>query len=196
MKKFHKILMCLIFSVFLLAGMISSASALPIEITPATLPQWSGSSPVNPDENDIPGIVGYGGTLDELYKQDVGAASDTGPFASSYTTTFANLPLDPEDADIVYDGGAFITGSPLYLLVKDGNSDPRWYIFDLLNLGGDSWDGMMTLQLRDFWPSQGAISHVSIYGGEVPIPEPTTVLLVGFGLIGLAGFGRKKFFKK
>jgi hypothetical protein len=28
------------------------------------------------------------------------------------------------------------------------------------------------------------------------VPEPTTLLLVASGLIGLAGYGRKKFFKK
>lgn len=49
------------------------------------------------------------------------------------------------------------------------------------------WDG--TLDLQSFWLGKGGISYVSIYAA--PVPEPTTLLRFGMGLVGLAGASRR-----
>jgi hypothetical protein len=103
-----------------------------------------------------------------------------------------NTPSDPKDGTIVYDGGAFID-SASWLEVKDGNQNPFTYLFNITGL----WNGMETITLNNFWPSNGAISHVVIWGGtagqcepgdprcEPPtnMAEPGTLLLFGMGLI-------------
>jgi len=174
-------------------GIMSSASAATITITPDTLPKWTTlvNSTLTPAE--VADLVGYSNIppLSLLYKQNAGVGgTEEGQYASSYETTF--IPLwDPESATIIYVGGDSITVDPLYLLVKDGNHEPAQYIFDLNDLKGVAWNGTDTLSLEGFWPDRGSISNISIYGPSTSVPEPSTMLLLGSGLLGLWGIRRK-----
>jgi hypothetical protein len=180
MKNMNKFLLGAVLAV----GMALNANAL--LLTPADA-DWQGSTPKNPNADAIESITGTSAQLTTLYKNDVGGV-DSGSLAGSYDTTYFNTPTDPEDAKIEYKGGPIVSGSPIYLLVKDGNNDPIWYIFDITG-----WNGTETIELENFWPNQGAISHVSIYGtGTTNVPDAgSSVALLGLALTSVSLLRRK-----
>jgi hypothetical protein len=80
-----------------------------------------------------------------------------------------------------------ITGSIFDILHADLGVTGTFTSLDLPTLsGGRYWD--IVYELNDV--------KLYVEGGAAPAPEPATMLLLGSGLIGLAGYGRKKFFKK
>ena len=119
----------------------------------------------------------------EQYKQNAGGGEEK-PLAGSYQTTFNG---ELSGGSIAFTGGAYLAGQ-MFLFVKDGNHNPAWYLFDLDELG---WDGQSTINLSGFWPAQGSISHVSLFGGFSTVPEPATLSLLGIGLFGLAALRRR-----
>ena len=164
-----------------------SLQAQAIVLTPADCVSptcWTTNDNSNLTVAEVSAIVGVAG-LTEYYKQDVGGG-ESGAFASSYDTSFGVDPNDPDWALIEYVAGDAVSCPDCFLLIKDGNQSPAQYIFKI-----GTWNGTDNLSMTDFWPTQGAISHVSIYGKETSVPEPAMVGLLAIGLLGMVAARRK-----
>jgi hypothetical protein len=112
---------------------------------------------------------------------------------------------DTENADLIFSGSG-----PHILQLSSLDQANKWDMLSLLdgvilNLSGGAGSELYVDEIVGGTNNIFNIGSnpITIYydGGELtlpgqPVPEPATMILLGSGLIGLAGYGRKKFFKK
>lgn len=96
-------------------------------------------------------------------------------FPFKYDPALGNLLMDVRNF-----GGGGTTQFDAVLVMRDSVS--RVYTFN----------GGVNSTTADAIDTYGLVTRFTVE----PIPEPTTLLLLASGLMGLAGYGRKKFFKK
>jgi hypothetical protein len=177
---------------------VSPVLAISLGFVPSTQTVGLGAFDVDVVISDLSGEIVSAFDLDVTY--DATNLNATG-------VTFGPLLGDPflfeavEDFDLSISGVVdFAELSLLFDFELDAIQPDTFTLatltFDAIAVGTSSldfiWNGSNYIIGRN-----GLVLNISSTPGSVSaVPEPATILLVGSGLIGFAGFGRKKFLRK
>jgi fibro-slime domain-containing protein len=165
---------------------------------------------------DMPTLTAYGATRvlqwdwwDPMYLNFSRIDSDAdlqSNFASSWFPTSDGLPGDPYHFAVHWTGSFYVSEDKAYTY-QMGSDDDSWLFIDnnlVLDLGGvhaltsTSYSVTLTQGWHDidiFFAERHTVQsgfYLNFFSDLVPtpVPEPTTMLLLGLGLLGLAGLKR------
>lgn len=85
--------------------------------------------------------------------------------------------------------GSWLTVDPIEFYTVKGSTEFALY---WMGTGGATSGNWSTQHLINVGGQQPAISHLSTWNQTTPVPEPSTLLLLGSGVLGLAFYRRKK----
>ena len=154
-----------------------------------------------PQQITATAMAKYAGFNQEFgYIPQSGGGFNSADFVSLFNVTGNGIGLGAPTATVNTGGNNFVwalnpSGAPQWTSLANQNSDGLDHTVTWLISGGArtgnfviAWEDLPGGGDRDF-------NDLVVEVGYNPVPEPTTMLLFGAGLVGLAGFGRKKFKK-
>ncbi len=121
--------------------------------------------------------AGLGNAVFDVWGSSSGSGTDGSAFGHAFSSTSYGVGFD---IAATYSGAVALTGDA-----------PVGDLYRYLNI-----DFIDDFDSDDYW-SFRADTDSLLYTGDIgPVPEPSTILLMSAGLLGLVGFGRKRFSKK